>query len=73
MATIGPVVSEIICLTKIETNGGQTYRHIDRQTDGNEIPMFLYFRSHDTSRKCGLDHKTSLAYAREVKIEQKFR
>ena len=31
MTTIGPVVSEIIYLTKIHTDGGQT----DRQTEGN--------------------------------------
>ena len=31
---IGPVVSEIICLEKIDTD--------DRQTDGNGRPFFLY-------------------------------
>ena len=48
-----------------------------KQTDGNGRPLFSYSRGHDTSKKYesgnsadGLDYYTSLAYAREVKMEE---
>ena len=65
MMTIGPVVSEIISLTKIDMDGGQT--------DGR--PIFSYSWGHKRPRKYessqvldGLDYNTSLAYTREVKV-----
>ena len=67
VTTIGPVVSEITCLIKMDTD--------TRQTAGNGRPLFSYSRDHDTPRKYesrnsagGLDYNTSLAYTREVKM-----
>ena len=34
------IVSEIICLTKIVMDGGQTNRQTGRQRDGNGRPIF---------------------------------
>ena len=65
LITIDLVISEIICLTKIVTDG----RHTDGQTNRRR-PIFSYSKGHDLSRKYessqspdGLDYNTSLAYA----------
>ena len=47
MTTIGSIVSEIICLTNIDTDGGQT----DRQADVKRIAVVSYSRGHGPSRK----------------------
>ena len=43
LAIIGPVLSEIMRLIKIDTD--------DRQSDGKGRPLFGYSRGHETSRK----------------------
>ena len=68
---IGPVVSEIICLIKIDTEELRqpANRQIDRRKRGS---MFSHSRDHETSRK----HESSqsfdrlvysLGYPREIK------
>ena len=77
---VGPAVSELICLTKIETDGagGQADRLKHSEThilrNGNGRPIFSYSWGHDPSRKYesnqspnGLDYNTSLACAHEAK------
>ena len=50
--TIGPVVSKIICLIKIQTDGRQSAdRQTDRQTDGNRRPISSYSKGHKRSEK----------------------
>lgn len=56
MTTIGPELFEIIGLTKIDTDDGQT----DRQTETAD----LFFSSLGAD---GLDYNTSIAHARESK------
>ena len=65
------MISEILGEYLSNKNG---YRQTDRQTETGDN-FFSYFRGHDMSRKYesgnsagGLDYYTSLAYAREVKI-----
>ena len=66
--TIGPVVSEIICLITIDT-------HDRQQTEGNGRPLLSYSRSHEMARKhessqspVGPYYNAFFAYALEVKI-----
>ena len=51
LITIGPTVSEIICLIK---SGQTANKQIDRQTDRNGSPIFSDPRGHETSPD-GLD------------------
>ena len=64
---IGLVVSEIIRITKIDTDGGGTDGLTDRQMETG-----TYFREKHESGQLpdGHDYNTSLAYAREVKRVQ---
>ena len=80
MTTIDPTVSRIICLIKIDTDGGQMADDIQQPTDGgptdgNDRTTFSYFSGYGTSRKHESDHSCDgpyynnlLAYVRKVKI-----
>ena len=50
------VVSDIMCFIKIYTDRQIDDKLTDRQTDGNEKPLFSYSSSHETPRKHDSSH-----------------